>query len=357
MSNTAYEKGLKPGFNKVYNVVDKLGAPVNRLANKAGSEAFWPTTMDKESEKAARILRGFVKDGFYDQVDANDAERVATREAKMGVSQEGVPKGKQRVIKRIPISVIKNAVGLVIFTTMRTGWVLGGSGGSGVLVARHPETGEWSPPSGVQIQNLSVGFLIGVDIYDTVLVINTYKALEAFTNIRCTLGTEVGIAAGPTGIGGALDTEVAKRQAPIFSYVKSRGFYAGVALEGNLVIERTDENKKFYGYDIPAHEILIGRVIAPPRDEYQVLMDTLRAAQGDEVDESLLPQSGMAPSDFEIDENGESGIVPRFHVLTMTSWSNFRHSGAGRRRSIRCESIGSRRFGHSGSWHPSTAKR
>ena len=309
VSNTAYEKGLKPGFNKVYNVVDKLGAPVNRLSNKMGSEAFWPTTMDKESEKAARILRGFVKDGFYEQVDSADAERIATRQSQVGVPQEGVPKGKQRVVVKIPTALIKKAVGLVIFTTMRTGWVLGGSGGSGVLVARHPETGEWSPPSGVQTQNLSVGFLIGVDIYDTVLVINTYKALEAFTKIRCTLGTEVGIAAGPVGIGGALDTELAKRQAPIFSYVKSRGLYAGVALEGNLVIERTDENAKFYGYELSAQEILLGRVVAPPRDQYQVLMDTLRAAQGDDVDESLLPESGMAPSDFELDENGKCAPV------------------------------------------------
>jgi lipid-binding SYLF domain-containing protein len=329
-SNTAYERGLKPGFNKVYNVVDKLGAPVNRLSNKMGSEAFWPTTMDKESEKAARILRGFVKDGFYEQVDSDDAERVATRQERSGVTQEGVPKGKQRVVVKIPTKVIKNAVGLVIFTTMRTGWVLGGSGGSGVLVARHPETGEWSPPSGVQTQNLSVGFLIGVDIYDTVLVINTYKALEAFTKLRCTLGTEVGLAAGPVGIGGALDSEIAKRQAPIFSYVKSRGLYAGVALEGNLVIERTDENKKFYGYDITAQEILIGRVIAPPRDEYQVLMDTLRAAQGDDVDESLLPESGMAPSDFEIDDNADKGmsISTSSPKLTLIDFdrSNVRHS-------------------------------
>ena len=80
-SNTAYEKALKPGFNKVYAVVDKLGAPVNRLSNKVGAEAFWPTTMDKESEKAARILRGFCKDGFYDQVDASDAKRVETRQS------------------------------------------------------------------------------------------------------------------------------------------------------------------------------------------------------------------------------------------------------------------------------------
>ena len=90
-SNTAYEKALKPGFNKAYAVVDKLGAPVNRLSNKVGAEAFWPTTMDKESEKAARILRGFCKDGFYEQVEANEAKRIETRQSSLGVPQGGVP--------------------------------------------------------------------------------------------------------------------------------------------------------------------------------------------------------------------------------------------------------------------------
>lgn len=51
--------GGKTGFNKLYAVVDKLGPPVNKLSNKLGSEAFWPTTLDIESDKAARILLSF----------------------------------------------------------------------------------------------------------------------------------------------------------------------------------------------------------------------------------------------------------------------------------------------------------
>ncbi|EXJ92738.1 hypothetical protein A1O3_01290 [Capronia epimyces CBS 606.96] len=294
-SSTAYTKALKPGFNKAYAVVDKLGAPVNRLSNKVGSEAFWPTTLDKESEKAARILRGFCKDGFYDQVDEKQEKLIENRKA----TADGVPQGKQRVLKKIPTKVIKECVGLAIYTTMRTGWLFGGSGGAGVLVARHPETGEWSPPSGIQTQNLSFGFLAGVDIYDTVLVINSYKALEAFTKLRCTLGTEVGVAAGPVGMGGALDTEIVKRQSPIWSYVKTRGLYAGVALEGNLVIERTDENERFYGERVGVSDILVGKLRYPPAEKYQVLLDTLKAAQGDLIDDSLLPE-GLAPSDMEL---------------------------------------------------------
>jgi hypothetical protein len=51
--------GGKAGFDKLYGWVDKLGAPVNKLSNKLGAEAFWPTTLDLESDKAARILRSF----------------------------------------------------------------------------------------------------------------------------------------------------------------------------------------------------------------------------------------------------------------------------------------------------------
>lgn len=281
-------------------MVDKLGAPVNRLSNKVGSEAFWPTTMDKESEKCARILRTFCKDGFYDDI-TEEAARQAIEDRKD--TTVNAPQGKQRNVVKIPAKVIQNAIGLAIFTTMRTGWVLGGSGGSGIVVARHPETREWSAPSGIQIQNVSVGFLIGADIFDTVLVINKYTALEAFTkNARVSLGTELGIAAGPVGAGGEFDMEVHKKPAPIWSYVKSRGLYAGVALAGNAIIERTDENAKFYGYEVSAKEILAHKVRHPPVREYKILTDTLKAAQGDNIDPSLLP-SGDAPGDLEMDDS------------------------------------------------------
>lgn len=83
--------GSKAGFDKLWAWADKLGGPVNRLSNKLGSEAFWPTTLDKESEKAARILKSFCKDGFYTEEEERNVE--------------GVPQGKQRVIKKIPSEV------------------------------------------------------------------------------------------------------------------------------------------------------------------------------------------------------------------------------------------------------------
>lgn len=210
----------KAGFDKVYNLVDKLGAPVNRLSNKLGSEAFWPTTLDKESDKCARILRSFCKDGFYVETE----EQTPSTDGK-----DGRPRGKAKVVKKIPTEVIRKAKGLAIFTTMRTGLWVSGAGGSGILVARTADGG-WSPPSGILLHTAGLGFLVGVDIYDCVVVINTEKALEAFTKIRCTLGGEVSAVAGPVGVGGVLETELHKRQAPVWNYLKSRGSTLGCRL-------------------------------------------------------------------------------------------------------------------------------
>ena len=275
--------GGKVGFDKAWTLVDKLGAPVDKLSNKLGSEAFWPTTLDKESDKAARILKSFCKDGFY-----SDQDRP---------SPDG-PKAAQKVLKKIPSDVIKNAKGLCIFTTMRTGLWMSGSGGAGIIVARTLD-GSWSPPSGIMMHTVGVGFLVGVDIYDCVIVINSQKALDAFRSVRCTLGGEISAVAGPVGVGGIVDTELHKRQAPLFTYIKSRGFYAGLQLDGTIVIERTDENERFYGERIGAQDILAGKVRHPPY-ELKRLMETLRSAQGDsDIDESLIPE-GAPPADFEV---------------------------------------------------------
>ncbi|KAF2496938.1 DUF500-domain-containing protein [Lophium mytilinum] len=293
--------GGKAGFDKLWGWADKLGAPVNRLSNKLGSEAFWPTTLDKECDKAARILRSFCskystclsQDGFYQEEEVQPADG---------------PKQKQKVLKRIPPEVIKNAKGLAIFTTMRTGLWVSGAGGSGILVGRTAD-GSWSPPSGILLHTAGLGFLVGVDIYDCVVVINSQKALDAFSKVRCTLGGEISAVAGPVGIGGVLESEVHKRQSTIFTYLKSRGFYAGVQIDGTIVIERTDENEAFYHDRIGVADILAGKVRHPPY-EIKTLMETIKAAQGDrDVDQALLTDE-PPPGDYEVEEDGTTFGIP-----------------------------------------------
>ena len=305
MPPTLWERtkgGSKKGFDKTWQALDKLGDPVNRLSYRLGAEAFWPMTLDKECDKAARIMRSFCKDGFY--ADGEDyGGPDTTLDGKIDR-----PKGKQRVLQKIPAKVIQRALGLAIFTTMRSGLWFSGSGGAGVLLGREPATGDWSPPSGIMLHTAGVGFLAGVDIYDCVVVINTPEALEAFKTFRCTIGGEISASAGPVGVGGILESEVHKRQTPVWNYMKSRGFYAGVQVDGTVIIERTDENERFYGERISVVDILAGKVRHPP-PEINGLLQTIKAAQGDsDIDETMLPPPGETPGDANLHHEGVFGI-------------------------------------------------
>lgn len=186
---------------------------------------------------------------------------------------------------------------------MRTGLWFSGAGGSGVLVARK-EDGSWSPPSGIMLHTAGLGFLVGVDIYDCVLVINNRKALEAFTKIRATVGGEISAVAGPVGVGGVLENDGKWKQVnrPVFTYLKSRGFYAGVQVDGTIVIERTDENARFYNEEVRTKDILAGNIRNVPIGT-KTLMETLKAAEGRrDVDGRILEQleGQPPPGDVEV---------------------------------------------------------
>jgi lipid-binding SYLF domain-containing protein len=242
-------------------------------------------------------LTRIVEDGYY--VDQSKTDQPAS-----ATVQDG-PKAKPKVLVKIPTKVIQNAVGLAIFSTCRTGLWVSGAGGSGVLVARK-EDGSWSPPSGILIHTAGVGFMAGIDIYDCVVVINSREALEGFKKLRVTLGGEVSVVAGPLGVGGIVDSEVHKRQAAVFTYMKSRGLYAGVQVDGTIIIERNDENARFYGTRVPAAEILAGRVNAPP--ETRMLTEILKSAEGkSDVDSATLNELNKQPTpgDCEVERTKE----------------------------------------------------
>jgi hypothetical protein len=162
------------------------------------------------------------------------------------------------------------------------------------------------------LHTAGLGFLIGVDIYDCVLVINNRKALESFTKLRATVGGEISAVAGPVGVGGVLENDGKWKEAnrPVFTYLKSRGFYAGVQVDGTIVIERTDENEAFYGEPIGVSDILAGKARHPP-PEIRVLMETLKAAEGrEDVDAEVLRDlDGVPdPGDVSVDAPGDAKL-------------------------------------------------
>jgi lipid-binding SYLF domain-containing protein len=146
------------------------------------------------------------------------------------------------------------------------------------------------------------GFMAGADIYDCVCVINNDRGMEGFTRVRCTLGGEVSASVGPLGGGTMVDSEVFKRQAPVWTYTKSKGLYLGVQVDGTIIVERTGENERFYGVEkIRNKQILAGEVKAPTGTVVQ-LWETLQAAEGQSYDmRNLPPPNEKAPGDHEVE--------------------------------------------------------
>ncbi|KAI1300332.1 hypothetical protein F5Y03DRAFT_233140 [Xylaria venustula] len=295
----------KNSVDKVRGWADKI--PSSR-SSRLAKEVFWPSTLDKECEKAARILKSFCSDGFSTPDDRPGSPLTSSS-----------THSTHRVLKKIPPRLIQNAVGLAVFTSMRSGLWTSGSGGSGVLVARKTD-GTWSPPSGLVLQTPSLGFVIGVDIYDCVLIINNFAVLEAFARPKLTLGTDVILSTGPLVSLGLLENDVTWTDLSdaAITYVKAKGQFSEVKLDGTVVQERRDENERFYGMTLGVAKILSGD-INQSLPQLRPLTEMLKAAEGRvDYDTALIESlsSQPAPSDATIEQPVISHLAPNFGVPT-----------------------------------------
>lgn len=297
------KKQKKTFGERFYDWSVKAGVPVNKITNKLGSEAFWPTSMDKECDKAARILKSFCKDGFYTE----SAQPPPSPGHATNPGPAHNPKAKTLV--KVPSKAIAQAKGIAIFTVFRTGFHLSGASGSGIVMSRLPD-GSWSPPSGFLVHTLGAGFMVGLDIYDCVCVLNTEEAVKAFTKPRLSLGGEIAVVAGPVGAGKSLDAAIGAGK-PVWSYMKSRGFYAGIQADGTVIIQRPDANAAFYAEkgitperilrgDVKPHQGLVsdggkGEIVPWPLGSRQ-LMEVLKSAEGGQADEKVIEEVGKGPT-------------------------------------------------------------
>ncbi|KAH8884952.1 DUF500-domain-containing protein [Thozetella sp. PMI_491] len=260
----------------------KAGKPINKITNKLGSEAFWPTGLEDECAKCARILKSFTVRGA-------DHEKLASTPVRPppspGHPTSPGPAKEAKTLLKIPPKVIQNAQGLAIFTTFRTGLHISGAGGSGVVIARLPN-GDWSPPSSFLVHTLGWGLMAGADIYDCVCVLNTPEAVAAFTHPRLSLGGEIAVVAGPIGAGGAVEGAVGKSTKPVYSYMRSRGLYGGVQADGTVILQRPDANHDFYKRKVSVQQILAGEVQWPPSAAQ--LREVARDAEGKKADMGVV---------------------------------------------------------------------
>ncbi|GAM89880.1 hypothetical protein ANO11243_079200 [Dothideomycetidae sp. 11243] len=170
--------------------------------------------------------------------------------------------------KIIPPEILANAKGLAIMTVFKAGFLGSARFGSGVVVARLSD-GSWSAPSAIGTVGGGFGGQIGFELTDFVFILNDSHAVRTFAQAgSITLGGNVSIAAGPVGRNAeAAGAASLKSVSGIFAYSKTKGLFAGVSLEGSVVVERRDANEKMYNRRVTARQLLEGGVPVPPEAE------------------------------------------------------------------------------------------
>jgi SH3 domain-containing YSC84-like protein 1 len=160
---------------------------------------------------------------------------------------DGIPKdllNKAECVIVIP-SVLKFAIGV------------GGDFGRGAITCRTGQhfTGHWSAPALFALEGANIGFQLGGEATDFVLLVMNPKGANSILSSKVKLGADASAAAGPKGRTAAADTDIVMR-AEVLTYSRSRGLFAGISLEGSTLRSDGSANKKLYGRDLSAQQIV-----------------------------------------------------------------------------------------------------
>jgi lipid-binding SYLF domain-containing protein len=154
---------------------------------------------------------------------------------------------------------------IVLPGVLKFAFGFGGSYGRGVMTCRGGQNfnGAWGAPSMVALEGGSFGLQLGGQATDFVLLVMNPRGAEGILSSKVKLGADAAAAAGPKGRDAAAATDVTMR-AEILTYSRSRGLFAGVSLEGSTLRPDNDANRKLYGKELPAKDIVLhGRVGVP----------------------------------------------------------------------------------------------
>ncbi len=148
---------------------------------------------------------------------------------------------------------LKNARAVLISPEIvKAGFVLGGSGGRAVMLAKDSATGRWEGPAFYNLATASIGFQAGVAISQSVMLVMTEKALNSFLSNKFKLGGDASVAAGPVGAGAQSNV-----QADVYTFARSKGLYGGLNFDGTVVTVNGGWNKAYYGKSVTPVDILV----------------------------------------------------------------------------------------------------
>lgn len=163
----------------------------------------------------------------------------------------------------VPDWLLARAQGIAVIPgVIKVGFILGGRRGHGLLFVRGKD-GRWSDGSFITLTSGSIGWQIGAQSTDVVLVFTTPQSIEGIRNGQFTLGADASVAAGPVGRSASAATN-AQLRAEVYSYSRSRGLFAGVALDGGAIQIDHGTNRRYYGGKANTGQILATPPMAAP---------------------------------------------------------------------------------------------
>lgn len=177
----------------------------------------------------------------------------------------------------VPQDLLDKAECVGIIPVKKGGFIIGVRVGKGAFVCRTGEKmrGPWSPPAMYELSGGSIGFQIGGESTDFVLLVMNPNGVKKLLSSKFTLGADASVAAGPKGRTAEAATD-AQMGAEILTYSRTKGLFAGVSLEGSPLSQDSDANKKIYGKPIEAKALLLeaAEPVPPPG---RALVDLLAA--------------------------------------------------------------------------------
>jgi lipid-binding SYLF domain-containing protein len=161
---------------------------------------------------------------------------------------------------------------IVIPSTLKFAFGVGGDFGRGAITCRTGQhfTGPWSAPALFALEGANIGFQLGGQATDFVLLVMNPRGANSILGSKVKLGADASAAAGPKGRTAAADTDIVMR-AEILSYSRSRGLFAGVSLEGSTLRSDGSANRKLYGHSLSAKEIVREGKVGIPASGHELV--------------------------------------------------------------------------------------
>lgn len=166
----------------------------------------------------------------------------------------------------IPLQIIQKAQAIVIVpSSVKVGMIIGMKYGEGVASIKKAD-GSWSYPFFIKLGSGSLGFQLGVEGSDSILVFRTQNSVEELLKEKFTLGVGASASAGPVGANIEKNAEI-NMKAEIFTYSQTIGLFAGASLEGAVISNDDNQNRALYGSNINVNKIVNGKNLS---DAYSV---------------------------------------------------------------------------------------